>query len=387
MGSRKARKIFFIILISLFLLLIHIFWVRKEMTDFGVFYQGGQRILEGETVYRISDGHLQYKYSPPSAIFFSLFTLFPYEVAKFIWYLSELFLLYLILSMSYEILPLKLKKKRVVIIFALLILAKFYAREIELGQVNILIIFTLVLMLKAFLRRNDVRGGLLWGFSLLFKPYALVFLPYFILKRRPKLVASGITAAILGLLLPVIFYGFEGNLIVLREWQSTLSKSTSSLLDVYGNASFYAFFSRILPEQKTEFTLPFVILVFIFLGLLFLRTMFSGKGLKRPEVLEFSFLIIMIPLFSPLGWYYNYLYSIMAVVILLNVVGEFPSILKYGLITNFVVIGGSLMEIMGKEAFRFYTGYSIVVINYLIILFYLFFARERKHDSPPILPV
>ncbi|GAJ16958.1 unnamed protein product, partial [marine sediment metagenome] len=48
-----------------------------------------KRIIKGEALYRISDGHLQNKYSPASAGFFSLFTLFPYELAKYIWYLSE----------------------------------------------------------------------------------------------------------------------------------------------------------------------------------------------------------------------------------------------------------------------------------------------------------
>ncbi|GAI44037.1 unnamed protein product, partial [marine sediment metagenome] len=30
---------------------------------------------------------------------------------------------------------------------------------------------------------------------------------------------------------------------------------------------------------------------------------------EEAEILEYSFLFVLIPLFSPLAWYYNYLYS------------------------------------------------------------------------------
>ena len=351
------------------------------MSDFSVCYQGGKRILGGETLYRISDGHLQYKYSPPSAVFFSWLALLRYEAAKFIWYLSELIFLYFSLILSYKILPSKLKKKGTIIGFSLLILAKFYAREIELGQVNIHIILVLTLMLLAVLSHKDILAGLWWGLTLFFKPYALVFLPYFLLKRRFKLVAAGIVVAILGLFSPVVFYGFKGNIIVLKEWLTSLSRSTSPLLATFDNASLHSFFLNILPFQKTELALILTICASLLIGLSFLGMMFLGKkGLKKPEVLEFAFLFILIPLLSPLGWYYNYLYSILALILLLNYMEKFPAFLKYGLIINFIIIGVALKEILGKNAFDFYTQNSLLVINYLIVLFYLFFTRIRKYS-------
>jgi hypothetical protein len=377
----RQTRVILIILLFIAFLLVYFFWVKKDMTDFGVCYQGGKRILEGETLYRVSDGHLQYKYSPPSAIFFSLFSLLSYEIAKLIWYLSELIFLYLILILSYKLLPSKLKKKGAIIVFSLLILAKFYAREIELGQVNIFIILILVLMLVAVLEKKDVLAGLLWGLTLFFKPYALVFLPYFLLKKRFKLTITGIVVIILGLMSPVIFYGFKGNIIVLKDWFTTLSQSTSPLLASFDNASIHSFFLNVFPAQKTKLALAFIMGVILVVTLSFLGMMFLGKkkGLKKPEVLEFSFLFILIPFLSPLGWYYNYLYSILAVVFLLNDLEKFPLLLKYGLIVNFIIIAGSLREILGQEVFHFYTRYSLVVLNYLIVLFYLFYARIRKY--------
>ncbi len=45
----------------------------------------------------------------------------------------------------------------------------------------------------------------------------------------------------------------------------------------------------------------------------------SRKAVVRgSEGLEGAFLLVLIPLFSPLGWYYNYLYALPAAFFLLN---------------------------------------------------------------------
>lgn len=380
--SKKTINILIVIFLILAFLLIYLLWVREDMSDFGVCYRGGERIRAGEALYRIADGHMQYKYSPGSAVFFAYLSLFPYEMAKFLWYVLELFLLFFILALSYDLLPVKQKKKGLLIFLTFLVLIKFLAREIELGQANLLIAFLLLMMLLALLKNSDIGGGFFWGFSLLFKPYALVLLPYFILKKKFKLMASGLVIAVLGLASPVIFYGFKGNIAVFTEWQQTLSKSTGSLLDSYDNASLHAFFLKIIPVGSRDLAWIFIAVTLFLLGCSFLWMMVVGEKarLKKSEVLEFAFLLILIPLLSPLGWYYNYLYSFLAVIFLLNSLGRFPPILRYVLIVNLVMIGASLKEILGKEVFRFYTQYSLVVFNHLLVLFYLFYSRVRKYS-------
>ena len=378
-NSNKAKIVMLILFSFLFFSLIYPYFVKKDMSDFDVCYQGGERIINGETLYRVSDGHLQYKYSPASAVFFSLFTLFPYGVAKYIWYLLELIFLFLSLFISYDILPSKQKKKGIVLIFSFLVLVKFFGREIELGQVNIFIFFLLIMMVKALLNKNDIKGGLFLGFSLIFKPYGLVFLPYFILKKRFKPIASGFGTVIIGLILPMIFYGLRGNIVVLKEWQKTLSQSTPGLIDQYDNASIFAFFLKIVPDESRELAFIFIICSGLLIAFSFLWMMILGKkeNMNKPEVLEYSFLFVLIPLFSPLAWYYNYLYSILTVVFLINYIDKFPKVLKYVLIADLIIIGGSLREVLRKDAFRFYTGYSLVVISYLIVLFHLFYLRVK----------
>ncbi|MGD8534649.1 MAG: glycosyltransferase family 87 protein, partial [Candidatus Aminicenantes bacterium] len=328
--SVRARKILLIILVFLAFFLIYQFFVKKDMTDFGVCYTAGKRIVKGEMLYQISDGHLQFKYFPASAAIFSVLTLFPFEMAKMLWYFLELTLLFLCLTISYDLLPEKHKKRGFVVALTFLVLLKFIGREMELGQINVLMAFLLIMMVKALVERKDKQAGFLWGFSLIFKPYALVFLPYFILKKKIKAVASGLGILMASFVLPVFFYGFGQSFFVLKEWQRTLSLSTPSLLDHYDNSSVFAFFLKNLPADKNEWAWILSLCTALLLGFCLLWIMESGKKKRviQPVVLESSFLFIMIPFFSPLSWYYNYLYAILAVVFLINLMGKFPSVMK-----------------------------------------------------------
>jgi len=382
MSPMKRTTLIFIIAAIVILAGAYVIRVRNDMTDFGVCYQAGERIVHGETLYRPSDGHLQHKYSPPSALFFSAFTLFPYEWAKLIWYILEFVFLWGVFSLSIKMLPSPGKNAGMLCFLTFLIMLKFLAREVELGQVNIFIILTLTLMLSFLLRKKETAAGLFWGVSLFFKPYALAFLPYFLIKKRFKPAAVGVAFFIAGLAVPSLFYGLRGNLLVLKEWPTTLSSSTRPLLAVYDNSSLYAFLFKNLPAYwgQPGVAIAFVLL-FLLLGLLLLWMIKSGQApglVHSPEVLESAFLFIMIPLFSPLGWYYNYLYSLLAMMLIVSAFKKFPLSLKVILIINFVMISTSLVELWGKTLFHFYTQHSLVVINFLVVLFGLFYLRLKK---------
>lgn len=359
---------------------IYLGWIRHDMTDFGVCYKNGRRILDGETLYRVSDGHLQFKYAPVSALFYAPLALLPWEVAKIIWYYLELILLFAVLWISYKLLPSPPRGPVLVLLPGTLVLLKFIGRELELGQVNILILFFLTLMIAEVIRRKDATAGVLWGISLFFKPYALVFLPYFILKKRFKIVLVGAAVVLAGLVLPALNFGLQGNWDVLREWVSTLSRSTPELMAAGDTSSLYAFLWKVLPGHHELWIKILWLVTGLAVGLLFLGMMRQGKkqALEVPEVLETAFLMILIPLFSPLGWFYNYLYSVLAIVLLIQAMPKFPPLWKYILIADLIIIGATLREVLGKDLFHFYTRKSLVVVNYLIVLAALAAARFNR---------
>jgi len=382
--QRKKRQFIswaILLVIFLVLLAIYVLGVRRDMSDFWVCYQSGERIRQAETLYRTSDGHMQYKYSPASAVFFAAFTFLPYEWAKLIWYCLELFFLAISFSVFLRTLPVREKTKPFLGVFGFLILAKFLGREIQLGQANILIIALLAGALLFLLEGKDLLAGLFWGASLFFKPYAFVFLPYFLIKKRVTLVLGGAAILGLGFLLPACFYGMRGNILVHKEWAETLSLSTPRLIETYDNASFYAFLQKVFEGRVSPWPEVLVGVALVAIGSVFFSMMRVGqkKFLPRPETLEASFLLLLIPLFSPLGWYYNYLYSLLAVTLILDKIDRFSRGLKYTLIANFIVIGGALRETLGQALFTFYTGHSLVILNFLFVLFCLSYLRLKQH--------
>jgi hypothetical protein len=362
------------------LYVVYLGFVAHDMSDFGVCYRNGQRILAGETLYRVSDGHMQFKYAPAAALFYSWLAVLPKPVSKVLWYYLELSLLGGCFWIGYRIVPRRAKGAWFVIGIGFAILAKMIGREIELGQVNIFLIFLLLAMSAAFLKRKDAATGALWAVSLLFKPYALVFLPYFILKKRWKTLIWGGGVLLAGLALPVIEFGVRGNFAVLKEWAVTLSRSTPGLMAVGDNASFYAFIWKLLPGDQPGAAKAVWLAFGLATAVALLWMMRRGRtsGIPGAAALELSFLMVLIPFFSPLGWNYNYLYALPAVLLVLGRWPDIPGAWKWILGLNFLVIGGSMREILQTVPFRFYTHHSLIAIDFLILLAGLIALRVRK---------
>jgi hypothetical protein len=377
--SRWLRGISLALILAL-LASVYVLWVRHDMTDFGVCYKAGGRILAGRMLYIASDGHLQFKYFPPAALFFAPLSRLPLGTAKPIWYGLSLAMFFLILSLSYDLLPVKRQARAVVMVLAVLSLAKFIGREIELGQVNFLIILALTLAIKYALQGKDIPAGLWWGFSIFFKPYALALLPYFLLKKKFKLAASGLVLFALGLVAALPFYGWPGYQAVLQEWAATLSRSTPVLFTVQANASIYSLFLKVLPAGSEHLARGLLIISCLILGGLVLWLMVAGrrKGLPYPEVLEISFIFILIPMLSPLGWYYNYLYALLATFVLINDIGRMPVWMRWAVALNFFLICVIPMGALSKTFFRIYMAYSLAVVNFLIVMFCLLYLRARS---------
>jgi hypothetical protein len=378
--NKRTVRLILIPAVLIVLAAAYVFHIHNDMTDFGVCYQGGQRIAQGETLYREADGHLQFKYSPAAAVFFAPLGQLPFEAAKAVWYLLEIGFLTGIFLVLARLLPPAKKGPSGVLLWTFLIELKFLARELELGQVNLLILFLLTLMVYFLIRGKDSWAGWLWGGSLIFKPYALVFLPYLVLKKKFRALAAGMAIPAAGLILPAVFYGIRGNFLVLREWPMTLSKSTAGLLASYDNASLYGFllknFSSLSAQTvKILFLAAFLALAAVVLWLMRARRI--SPSIRHPEILESAFLLILIPLFSPLGWNYNYLYSLLALALILNAWENFGQAGRIILAVNFLVIGTSLIEIWGRRLFHFYTNAALVAVNFLLVLASLVYLRAK----------
>lgn len=375
---------FFLVLLAFILfLLLFLFKIKGEMADFEVNYEAGKRLSMGETLYRAVDEHYMFKYLPASSILYLPLSYFPLEVAKAIWYFLVIFCSFSLVYISYKILPSREIKSIYVIVIPPLILAKFFFREIQLGQINALVTMILLLMIwllvydkKQNPSKKEILAGLFWGLGTALKPYALIFFPYFIVKKKWKSLLSGIGLLIVALLAPSLFYGFQGNMQVIKEWMSTLSQSTPSLITSQDNISILAFFAKWTGSQNIALVLSGLIIALLAFLVLFL--VLKGKEIPRASVLECSGLLILIPLVSPLGWDYTLLISVLGIMIIINNFFRYTKLWRGVLVVNFCIVSLSLYDIMGRELYATFMSWSVITINFLVIIGYLAFLRFRK---------
>ncbi|TEU03856.1 MAG: DUF2029 domain-containing protein, partial [Candidatus Aminicenantes bacterium] len=378
------KKTYLIILIILILLaLIFIFKIQEHMRDFEVNHTAGKRLRTGETLYQKEDGHYMFKYLPSSALFYLPLSFLPLSVAKAFWYSLVVFSIFALVYISYRILPTKNEKPKYLLVFTPLILAKFFLREIQLGQVNAVVGMVLLFMVWFLVSEkdkkrplNDVYAGVLWGLALSLKPHSLIFLPYFILKKKWKSLLSGLGVLFFAFLITSFFYGFPGFITVLKEWAATLSRSTPGLFTSQDNMSLAALFMKWTGHRELSVVLAGAAVVL--LAFLVLSLVLKGRGVERAPVLECSVLLILIPLISPLGWDYTLLVSALGVMILIQSFFEHSKAWRVVLIMNFFVIAFSLFDILGRELYTKFMSWSVITINFLILIGYLSFLRFRK---------
>jgi hypothetical protein len=183
--------------------------------DFTTFYTAGESLNAHLSPYEnlvthqppIWDGvnsysHSRFLYPPLVAVFFRLFTLVPYAVAKVLWMIVSLFCLGLSLWVAK---PILLSAQKLEAVYLMGIFACWYyplLPFLERGQVDSITLLLLMAgicwMVQGKLER---MAGLLFAIAILFKLHTVFILPFLILKKRwHTLLGCGIGIGMLGVL-------------------------------------------------------------------------------------------------------------------------------------------------------------------------------------------
>jgi alpha-1,2-mannosyltransferase len=373
-----------VILIVVLLSLVGLFlWKgQKGMVDFEVNDTAGKRIRAGETLYRQEDGHYQFKYPPFAAFLYVPVSFLPLGAAKLAWFLLILASSVLVFNLSYALVRPEAKKAWVLRVFPPLILAKFFLRELQLGQINALITALLLATVTVLIRKEDRPGGaregwagILWGASFALKPYALIFLPYWVLKKNFLVLAGGVLMLILAFLGPALYYGPAGNIQVHEEWLDSLSRSTPALLGTQDNVSLIALFTKW--TGRSQLARALYLMTLAVLALIFLFLVIRGRIIPRGIVLESALLLTLIPIVSPLGWDYTLLSSVPAVMLVLNNFDVFPRPAGALLILDLAVAGLSVYDLMGQALYAKFMALSIITVNFLVLAAFLAWLRLK----------
>jgi len=350
--------------------------IRHEMVDFEVYRTAGARVAAGESLYRASDEHYQFKYFPASAFLFTPFAALPDAPARAIWFALSVGLLVAMLALSLRQLPSRVVPAPIIVIGTVVTLAKFYAHELTLGQANLLFGVVAVAALAQLQQRRDAGGGATFGVASLVKPYGLLFLPYLIATKRFRAAGACALVLALGVAWPSITYGIDGNVRLLESWREAVTGSTFVNLTNQDNVSIAAMYVKWLGHGSTAYwltTLTSLALLGACAAVIAMR-----RPLAAPEYLEVALLLTAITLLSPQGWDYVLLLSTPAVVLLINALPRVNRLLQSATIACLALIGLSIYDVMGRAAYSRFMALSIITVIFGVVIALLVYVRAKQ---------
>jgi hypothetical protein len=349
---------------------------HREMLDFEVYRVAAVRAAAAEPLYRAEDGHWQFKYLPAFALAIVPLAQLPPVAARAAWFFLSVALLVLLVNRSFALLPDRRRNAAFLIGVALLAMGKFYVREVGLGQSNLLLAVLVLAAVACWYRGRNVTAGALLAAATIVKPYAILFLPYLVARRKWS-GALSFGAVVLGaLILPASRYGWSGNLDQLHGWWTVVTTSTVPNLvgqDNVSIAGMYAAWMGVGPAAGGLSALTGLALV-----LACAWAVWRGSRLASPYYLDAALLLFVIPLLSPQGWDYVLLVATPAVMLLLDRLEEFHPAARWLLFASLALAGLTFWDVLGREPYRALMMSRVITVGALFEVALVVHLRARR---------
>lgn len=350
--------------------------VSRSMVDFEVYWNGAARAAAAEPLYRDSDEHYRFKYLPAFAVLTIPLSFMPLPVAKPFWFVLSVAMVVTLLALSVRLLPERRASGMVLNAAAVVVLGKFIAHELVLGQVNLLFAVVAASAFLAMRNRRERLAGALMALTIAIKPYGVLFLPWLLARRRMASVAAASVTLLVIALLPAAVYGVAETLALHRAWWQTVTETTPSNLLNPDNVSFASMYVKWFGPGRAATTLA-ALTALVALGavaMVFLRR----RGLEFPEALEGSLLLMLVPLLSPQGWDYVLLLAVPAVMLLVNYGDRLSTPVNAIAIAAALTMGLSLFDVLGRRAYGTFMEMSVISVCALVLVAALCTLRFRK---------
>lgn len=305
---------------------------KRNYSDFHCFYLAGQRMLNQQDIYVVNDKTAaEFRYAPVFALIMSGLARVKEDTADTIWYTSNfLLLIACFLLIKAMVKPAGLERKAAAWMYALfgLGMIRQVIHNLSAGQTNILIMFSALLGLYLISKKRDLAGAAALAFSITIKYTPLIFIPYFILKKKFKIGLLLMFFLAVYLFLPGLFIGFKTNLHYLKGLLPFLSNSTIldplTILDPKNQSLFSTahryftnclayFHSGQMPFQNFGLSQSKINLIFIGLSsLIYLLIFYAPKrknqgGAPKREIIDYALLLICVIIFNLNAWMHNYI--------------------------------------------------------------------------------
>ncbi len=353
-----------------------VFTFKAEMPDFEVYWRTGARAAHAEPLYRVADGEYQFKYFPAAAVLAIPVGALPHQVARVIWFAGLLAALVVLVRLSVKTLPERRLPVGVLVAVLIVVLGKYYARELVLGQINLLLVLIVIGAMLALKVGREARAGWLVALAVMVKPYGLILVPWLIARGHRHSVVAVVAGMIVAFLLPAMFYGLAGSAALHLDWWRTVSATTAGVLTHPDNVSLAAMYTKWFGATTTAYGLTIVTAVAL---LAFAAAVFlARRRVPQPDGLEAGLLIALTPLLSPQGWDYVLVVCTPAVVCLANNIDQLPRVLRILSVVALAALGLTLFDLVGRTAYYALIQMSVVTLGVIVVIAMLGVLRARK---------
>jgi hypothetical protein len=234
----------------------------------------------------------------------------------------------------------------------------------------------LTLALLSIKAGRELVAGILVVLAIVVKPYAVIFVPWMVARRKLASAVAVCAGFVAVLLLPAVVYGVSGDIALHQDWWQMVTKTTAPNLTTYDNVGLVAVFFRYLGPGPTSVHVAYAtsLVLLAVAGLVFL----ARRGIPFPEGLEGALLLTLIPLLSPQGWDYVFLIATPAIVYVFNYEDLLPRPVRVLTVVVLATIGLSLFDIMGRKAYYAFMRLSGISICFIIVIAILCVLRARR---------
>lgn len=350
--------------------------VQEEMADFKVYRTAAARAVAGEPLYRESDGHYQFKYLPAFAFAMVPFAGLDEEAAKVVWFAMSVGLLSALIRWAVRALPERRRAERVLVWLSILLMGKFYAHELNLGQTNILLGTILLGALLSAQTDLPRAAGALVAVGIFVKVYAVVLVPWLVLVAGVPGLLVCLAVLVVGLALPAVVYGWAGNLEQLAGWYRTITDTSAPNLLQPENISFATMWAKWIGPGDVAMRLA--VATGVAAALLAVWVMRRRRGIFDPSYLEFGLLMLLVPLLSPQGWDYVLLLATPAIVCLVDRVAEMSRSWRIVTWSAIAVMSFTIFDLLGRTLYTRLMALSVVSVAVCVLVVSLSYLRWRE---------
>ncbi|MDP8265779.1 MAG: glycosyltransferase family 87 protein [Candidatus Aceula meridiana] len=364
---------------------------KRHFCDFRVYHATAEKFLNGANIYeRNKESVTPYKYSPTFAFLFSFLGWFSIKTSSLVFFSLNFIFLLVLFRYSQKIIDPELSFNKCFWLFFWVFapISRFAFQVLDSGQVNIIMAGLVVLGLYFADRDNNIAAGMLLSLSIFFKYMPALLIPYFLFKKKFRLLGWLFLFGIAFMVLPLIYTGAEKYLAYTKDWLPSIVSTSldhGSLID-YKNQSLYSIILRFFCEES-PYKIKLMNLTFqstmrlstIACFVLYLFALYPLCKNRKEQLLDTAMLLICMALFNPNAWMINFVSLTFAYMLILYL---FIQNKKLSALIIFVIaflLGSFFGEsVVGNDLENFMEEASSVTLSSLVLFFYLFYLKINQ---------